>query len=206
MTPSNSSDEPLDNPFEAYVDSDADGARVETDNRSDSEDRRAQMPPIEVSYWIGAVGLGLIAFSGCWISWFPLQPYSGIFFTGIFFLGIVVLGWSLCCAIPFALIRLALHRWNIRRAIETETYPGGQRFEFGYLIYSILLSLFCLMGGGLVFFGICTGVFLTGELWMSQTGPFGTYDWIPAVLFGVDAVVSLFVAGFLLKLGIPKYR
>jgi hypothetical protein len=157
------------------------------------------MPPIEMSYWIGAVGLGLIAFSGCWISWFPLQPYSGIFF-----LGIVVLGWSLCCAIPFALIRLALHRWNIRRAIETETYPGGQRFGIGYLIYSILLSLFCLMGGGLVFFGICTGVFLTGEIGRMNT--YGTYAWISVVLLGVDAVVSLFVAGFLLKLGIPKYR
>jgi hypothetical protein len=201
MTTPNSPNQPEENPFEFSVGSDPDVSYRESSGVAKTEDAQLQMPPVESSYWVGAAGLGLIAFSGCWISWFPLQPYSGIFF-----LGIVVLGWSLCCAIPFALIRLALHRWNIRRAIETETYPGGQRFGIGYLIYSILLSLFCLMGGGLDFFGICTGVFLTGELWMSPYGPFGTYDWIPAVLFGVDAVVSLFVAGFLLKLGIPKYR
>ncbi|MFO0410888.1 MAG: hypothetical protein ACK50R_04535, partial [Planctomycetota bacterium] len=41
----------------------------------------------------------------------------------------------LCFALPLSLIRLWMHRWSIARAIQDQIYPGGQRFDLGYLGY-----------------------------------------------------------------------
>jgi len=186
VTTSNSSDEPLDNPFEAYVDSDAGGARFESDNRSDSEDRRAQMPPIEMSYWLGfLVLMGLVG----------VFSYGYYPFSMSWTLAILTCWWT-----PFVLLRLVVHRWNIARAIEMDKYPGTQRFGLWYLISSVFVCWLCLLSGGVLFFGVCTIAVMSAQ--GSKTGGDNAV-WMLTI---GDGFLSLLFAGFLFYRGIPKYE
>ncbi|MFM8570091.1 MAG: hypothetical protein ACKOAU_00700 [Pirellula sp.] len=101
--------------------------------------------------------------------------------------------------LPMALIRLALHRRNIAKAIQAESYPGNQTFGVGYLMYSLFMSFACLAAGCFLFFGICTGLFL-GSQWV------GLIDFLAGPLLILSAILSVVTSGYLLNLGIPKYR
>lgn len=187
MTTSSSPD-PDQNPYEFVADSDDPDELSQERSRLDpTDDQVWEIPPVEGSYWISVLGFGLIAFSICSISPGPGMPPLGIW-----------VGISSLVALAFALIRLALHRWNIQRVIETGTYHGGPRFEVWYLIQSLLLAYFCLMGGGMVFFGLCT-FFIAPMLFSRNTGT------INALLL-LDTLLSLIITGFLVKLGVPRYR
>ncbi len=196
MSASNSSDEPIENPYEASVSADTDEIRVDSYGRSESEERRAQMPPIRWSYWVGIAALivlGLVSFfSG---SFPPELPFFwGSFNYSLYYHTVAIGTWMSFC-IPFALVRLVWHRWNIARAIEREKYPGTQRFGFWYLIRSIFLSWLCLIAGGVLFFGICISIYAQGSL-----GNFA------AIALIGDGFLSFLFAVFLFTLTIPRYR
>ena len=187
MSASNSSDEPIENPYEAYVNSETEEARVEGYSRSESEECRAQMPPIQRSYWIGILVLSILGVMGYFSRILTFSLVDSIIFYGSLM--------SLC--IPFALVRLVWHRWNIAKAIENGQYPGTQRFGLWYLIWSIIFCWLCLFAGGLLFFGICLAIL--------ATNPNNSYNASAFLLVG-DGLLSFLFAGFLFKLGIPRYR
>jgi hypothetical protein len=189
VSASNSSDEPIENPYEAYVNSETEEARVEGYSRSESEERRAQMPPIQRSYWIGILVLVVFGCMGLmnYFTTFGSFPFGDILSYG---------SWISWCT-PFALIRLVWHRWNIARAIENGQYPGTQRFGLWYLISSIIFSWLCLFAGGILFFGICLAIL--------ATNPNNSYNASAFLLVG-DGLLSFLFAGFLFKLGVPRYR
>jgi hypothetical protein len=109
----------------------------------------------------------------------------------------IALAMWMSVTIPFALIRLGVHRWNIAKAIENGRYPGTQRFGLWYLISSIIFSWLCLFAGGILFFGICLAIL--------ATNPNNSYNASAFLLVG-DGLLSFLFAGFLFKLGVPRYR
>lgn len=159
------------------------------------------MPPVEQSYWTGFLALGLLSIATCVI---PTQGVAPSF-VGPSFALIILLVWFSSCLIfllPMSLIRLGLHRKNIARAIQQRTYPGGQRFGFAYLAWSLVLSMLSFLGGGFLFFGVCTGLVL-----MSEGGELPVAsEWLFFPLLILDGIISLLATGFLLNLGVPKYR
>jgi len=200
MTSSNAPNQPDENPFEFSVGSDPDvsnrgGSRVDP-----SEDEHLQMPPVESSYWTGVGVLGMTCLSACLVPSLVGTPYA----FGPFSVLLALFSWGfglLFVALPLSMIRLWLHRRNIARAIQEQTYPGGQRFDFWYLVYSLLLSSLSFFGGGILFFGICTGLFVFSE---TAYAPLGEVIFIPILIF--DGIISLLATFFLLRLGIPRYR
>jgi hypothetical protein len=200
VSASNSSDEPIENPYEASVSADTDEIRVDSYGRSESEERRAQMPPIQRSYWVGIavlIVLGLVSFSsGSFPPEFPF--FWGSFNYSLYHHTVSIGTWMSFC-IPFALVRLVWHRWNIAKAIEFERYPGTQRFGLWYLFWSIFLSWLCIIAGGVLFFGICTVIFI------STNSQGSLRDFAGVALIG-DGFLSLLFAGFLFTRTIPRYR
>lgn len=197
---SNSPNEPSDNPFEFSVGSDPEVANRGGSGVDSAEDEQLQMPPVESSYWTGVGVLGMTCLSACLVPRIVGTPYAIFPFSVLF----ALFGWCsslLFVALPLSMMRLWLHRRNIARAIQEQTYPGGQRFDFWYLVYSLLLSSLSFFGGGILFFGICTGLFLFSE---TVYVPLGEVIFIPILIF--DGIISLLATFFLLRLGIPRYR
>jgi hypothetical protein len=152
------------------------------------------MPPVERSYWFGILVLLVLSSVGYFYGDYffgTIGPPLTVVLTGV----LVALAMWMSVTIPFALIRLGVHRWHIARAIEKGNYPGRQRFGLWYLISSIIFSWLCLFGGGILFFGICTAI-------MISEGTNRTSNFNQLLLIG-DGLFSLLFAGFLFKLGIP---
>jgi len=199
MTSSNTPDQPEENPFEVSAGSQSEDA-FEGSRTDATDESRFLMPPVESSYWTGVITLGLMIFVFCGIAGFNLGPTD----VGPWDILLVMFSFGmglLCFALPLSLIRLWMHRWSIARAIQDQTYPGGQRFDLGYLGYSLVLSSLCFLGGGMLFFGICTAVLLVSE---SFFNPIVEFIGIP--LFFLDGLISFLATLHLLRLGIPKYR
>lgn len=199
MTSSNTPDEPEENPFEVSAGSQSEDAFEGT--RTDATDESwLLMPPVESSYWTGVITLGLMVIVFCGIAALAAAPTTvGPLAIPLGLLSFVMS--LLCFALPLSLIRLWMHRWSIARAIQDQIYPGGQRFDLGYLGYSLVLSSLSFLGGGMLFFGICTAVLLVSE---SFFNPFVEFIGIP--LFFLDGLISFLATLHLLRLGVPKYR
>lgn len=200
MSSSNTPDPPEENPFEVSAGSQSENAFE--GSRTDATDAsRFLMPPVESSYWTGVITLGLMIFVFCGI--------AGLLGIGTVNMGpleiplafLSFISSLLCFALPLSLIRLWMHRWSIARAIQDETYPGGQRFDLGYLGYSLVLSTLSFLGGGILFFGICTAVLIVSESFLN---PIVEFIGIP--LFFLDGLISFLATLHLLRLGVPKYR
>lgn len=199
MSSSHFTDDSDENPFEPPTGQIPEGAQVVESDATGAADRSLKIPRIERSYWIGISVLGAMGVVSYITSVVPdllFLPTIIDVFVGIF---LAVAG-SISSLIPFALIRLALHRMHIARAIDSGTYPGHQRFDIMYLIYSIVLSWVSLLGGCTVFFGICTAVFFMGGALHRELNA------TEVAILGFDALLAIAVIGFLLNLGIPKYR
>ena len=199
MTSSNTPDQPEENPFEVSAGLQSEDAFEGT--RTDaSGESRLLMPPVESSYWIGVITLGLMIFAFCGIAALAAAPTA----VGPLAIPLGLLSFImslLCFALPLSLIRLWMHRWSIARAIQDQIYPGGQRFDLGYLGYSLVLSSLCFLGGGMLFFGICTAVLVVSESFFNPT-----VEFIGIPLFFLDGLISFLATLHLLRLGIPKYR
>ena len=202
MSTSEPSDYPEENPFEVSAGSHLQDPYDNADGIHQADDTRMQVPPIESSYWTGLLVLGTLSISSCLFS--SIRVPVGVF-------GVVgTIGWMLVLfanflipLLPLSLIRLAIHRHRIAQAIDQQAYPGGQRFGLGYLISSLLLSLGCLFGGGVLFFGVCTAL-----LYLSDGGPLmgRSSEWTLLPLLALDGIVSFIATGFLINLSVPKYR
>ncbi|MFM9063304.1 MAG: hypothetical protein ACKOOI_09735 [Pirellula sp.] len=199
MSSSNTPDQPEENPFEVSAGSQSEDAFEGT--RTDATDAsRVLMPPVESSYWTGVITLGLMIFVFCGIAALAAAP-TAVGPLAIPFAFLSFISSLLCFALPLSLIRLWMHRWIIARAIQDETYPGGQRFDLGYLGYSLVLSTLSFLGGGILFFGICTAVLIVSESFLN---PIVEFIGIP--LFFLDGLISFLATLHLLRLGVPKYR
>lgn len=199
MSSSNTPDQPEENPFEVSAGSQSEDAFEGT--RTDATDAsRVLMPPVESSYWTGVITLGLMIFVLCGIAALAAAP-TAVGPLAIPFAFLSFISSLLCFALPLSLIRLWMHRWSIARAIQDETYPGGQRFDLGYLGYSLVLSTLSFLGGGILFFGICTAVLIVSESFLN---PIVEFIGIP--LFFLDGLISFLATLHLLRLGVPKYR
>jgi hypothetical protein len=205
MSNANLPEEPYENPFEAprtYGFGENDGGSDRFGNQG-SDDDSHQMPPVEQSYWTGFLLFGLWSLATCVIPSlrFPVWSVaSGPAFT--VFLLMVWFSSFLILFLPLCLIRLGLHRYSISKAIDAQTYPGTQRFGFEYLIKSLMLSAVSVFGGGLMFFGICTGFLILSD----NGGLPMVSEWVFLPLLTIDGLVSLMVTGFLLNLSVPQYR
>jgi hypothetical protein len=144
------------------------------------------MPPIEMSYWIGLLVLMALGLVGV----FSYGNSTEMSWT----LAILTSWW-----IPFVLLRLGVHRWNIAKAIAMDKYPGTQRFGLWYLISSIFICWLCLFSGGVLFFGVCTVAVMSA--YGSKTGGDG-----PVWMLLVGNFLSLLFAGFLFYRAIPQYE
>lgn len=196
MSSSNTSGDPDENPYE-FAGSQAESLQASDVRSFDAEDFRTQMPPVERSYWFGILVLLTLSSVGYFCGDYlfgTVGPPLTVVLTGV----LIALAMWMSVTIPFALIRLGVHRWNISRAIEKGMYPGRQRFGLWYLIWSIIFSWLCLIAGGMLFFGICTAIVFSQGLNRMD-------NFIQFLLIG-DGLLSLLFAGFLFKLGIPRYR
>ncbi|MBU6387237.1 MAG: hypothetical protein KGS49_14950 [Planctomycetes bacterium] len=199
MSSSHSKDEPFENPFEPptarLLEESCDGVPDSTNQL----DGTLQVPRVQRSYWTGIAVLGAIGiafYCGALIpDYYSMPPIIERLFGGL----LAVCG-SLSSLLPIALIRLALHRMYISRAIASGRYPGNQQFDIMYLIYSLILCWVSLLGGFVVFFGICTAVFFMGGT------PLRQLTTAELTILGVDVLISISLVGFLIHLGIPKYR
>ena len=205
MSNANLPEEPYENPFEAprtYGFGENDGGSDPFGNQG-SDDDSHQMPPVEQSYWTGFLLFGLLSLANCVVSSLrvPVSTVASVPALSVILL-MVWFSSFLILFLPLCLVRLGLHRYSISKAIEAQTYPGGQRFGFGYLIKSLMLSTVSLFGGGLMFFGICTGFLI-----LSDNGGLPVVsEWVFLPLLTIDGLVSLMVTGFLLNLSVPQYR
>jgi len=189
LSSKNTPDESEENPYESYG---------EPSVSETWKDRDSQMPGIEKSYWIGILVLGVLGSIGFVDVSYVFASYHSPIYSLFSLIGALAL-W-MCPLIPFALIRLAIHRYNIAKAIDLGTYPGNQRFGLWYLVYSIFVSGLSFIAGFVLFFGICTMMF------MMKPNPLSSqqqWEWVYLV---VDGLLSIVFAGFLFKIGIPKYR
>lgn len=199
MSSSHSKDESFENPFEPptarLLEESSDGVPDPTNQ----VDGTLQVPRVQRSYWTGIAVLGAIGiafyFGALIPSYYSMPPIIEGLFGGL----LAVFG-SLSALLPIALIRLALHRMYISRAIASGRYPGNQQFDIMYLIYSLILCWVSLLGGFVVFFGICTAVFFMGGT------PLRQLTTAELTILGVDVLISISLVGFLINLGIPKYR
>lgn len=196
----NSSDEPIENPFEAHADPEWAGDRVDAYSRNASDEFEAQMPPIQSSYWVGVMVLLVLGMTGLvFYTSFPPIFVWNMSATAFLVYNTLGLGTWMTLSIPFALVRLVLHRRNIARAIEFDRYPGTQRFGLWYLIWSILFSWLCIFSGFILFFGICTAI------WVASNPSSQSNNFLGFLLVG-DGLLSILYAGFLFYRGIPRYR
>jgi hypothetical protein len=199
VSSSHSKDESFENPFEPptarLLEESSDGVPDPTNQ----VDGTLQVPRVQRSYWTGIAVLGAIGiafyFGALIPSYYSMPPIIEGLFGGL----LAVFG-SLSALLPIALIRLALHRMYISRAIASGRYPGNQQFDIMYLIYSLILCWVSLLGGFVVFFGICTAVFFMGGT------PLRQLTTAELTILGVDVLISISLVGFLIHLGIPKYR
>lgn len=156
-------------------------------NNSESQGELQKIPPVEASYGYAIVflilGLFLTGFIGA-----PVAPFS-----------IAILG------LPFAIIRLFLHRSSIARAIRDGRYPGGVRFNYVYFIVSIVLGVFCVFAGILVFFLVCT-VVIYSIADRTPYGPIGALDEAGPWFLGVNALLAFFTSLALNRLSVPRYQ
>ena len=197
-------DESYDNPFEFTGMPNVDRSDSSVFG-SDPELARLMVPPVKSSYWIGAGAIWFMSFTPCWISVLGAAPtvYLGLGpFVDLLAGFILLIAWFsvlLFFAVPFSLMRLRMHRQSIARAIEQQTYPGRVEFDFMYLVYSLVLTSLSLMGGGILFLGICTGLFMVTE----PLKPIVGYLGLP--FLALDGIISLIATFFLIRLGVPKY-
>ena len=156
-------------------------------NNSESQGELQRIPPVEASYGYAIgfliLGLFLTGFIGA-----PWAPFS-----------IAILG------LPFAIIRLFLHRSSIARAIRDGRYPGGVRFNYVYFIVSIVLGVFCVFAGILVFFLVCT-VVIYSIADRTPYGPIGALDEAGPWFLGVNALLAFFTSLALNRLSVPRYQ
>lgn len=193
-------DDSSENPFEFSGESNVDGAGY----GSDPQHIQEEVPPVKSSYWIGAAAIWLVSFMPCLVSVTGFDPIGiGVLFDILsgFFIVIAWFSTLMFFAVPLCLIRLWIHRHNIANAIERQSYPGKDEFDFMYLLYSLVLCSLCLMGGGVLFFGICTGLFIITE---PLKNPIVEYIGLPLLAF--DGIISLVATVFLIRIGVPKYR
>lgn len=187
-------DDSEDNPYEFHEESLGDSSVVDF-----MQNPERHIPPVEKSFWFGLIAIGFLGFMGfCLMSTVTVFDRFPVFSAVL--QAVCMFSLSICFFIPFALIRLVIQRWNIARAIDLGTYPGTQRFGIWYLLFSIFVSWLCCICGALLFTGVCTMIFLL------KPEPLRGPDLKDLVLIGVDGVLSLLLAGFLFKLGIPTYR
>ena len=203
MNSSSKPDDPHENPFAVSAGSQIEDSDAKRFGIGTAEDSRTQMPPVEQSYWTGFLLFGLLSLANCVVSSLRVPvstvasgPALSIILMMVWFSSFLIL------FLPLCLIRLGLHRYSISKAIEAQTYPGGQRFGFVYQIKSLMLSAVSLFGGGLMFFGICTGFLILSD----NGGLPMVSEWVFLPLLTIDGLVSLMVTGFLLNLSVPKYR
>lgn len=203
MNSSSKPDDPHENPFAVSAGSQIEDSDAKRFGIGTAEDSRTQMPPVEQSYWTGFLLFGLLSLANCVVS--SLRVPVSTVASGPALSVILLMVWFssfLILFLPLCLVRLGLHRYSISKAIEAQTYPGGQRFGFVYLIKSLMLSAVSLFGGGLMFFGICTGFLILSD----NGGLPMVSEWVFLPLLTIDGLVSLMVTGFLLNLSVPKYR
>jgi hypothetical protein len=196
VSSSNTPDDPYENPYEAHAGSQAESLQESGFRSYEAEDFRTQMPPVERSYWFGILILLALSLVGYFCGDYlfgTVGPPLTVVVIGVF----IALAMWMSVTIPFALIRLGVHRWNIAKAIENGRYPGTQRFGLWYLISSIIFSWLCLFAGGILFFGICLAILATNPNNSNNASAF--------LLVG-DGLLSFLFAGFLFKLGVPRYR
>ena len=174
------------NPFAPPESLDESGNPASAKN-SESQGELQKIPPVEASYGYAIVflilGLFLTGFIGA-----PVAPFS-----------IAILG------LPFAIIRLFLHRSSIARAIRDGRYPGGVRFNYVYFIVSIVLGVFCVFAGILVFFLVCT-VVIYSIADSTPYGPLGAIDKAGPWFLGVNALLAFFTSLALNRLSVPRYQ
>jgi len=161
-------------------------------NNSESQGELQKIPPVEASYGY-AIGFLIL----------------GLFLTGFIlsgFIGIAVAPFSIAIlGLPFAIIRLFLHRSSIARAIRDGRYPGGVRFNYVYFIVSIVLGVFCVFAGILVFFLVCT-VVIYSIADSTPYGPLGAIDKAGPWLLGGNALLAFFTSLALNRLSVPRYQ
>lgn len=197
MSDTNSQDDSSENPFEAHLGPEVPDPMSSGFNPYENTDPQTLIPPVKPSYWIGASILGLLSIMSFLVPTVFYDPISQPLLA--FLMSFIWICTPMIVLLPMALIRLALHRRNIAKAIQAESYPGNQTFGVGYLMYSLFMSFACLAAGCFLFFGICTGLFL-GSQWV------GLIDFLAGPLLILSAILSVVTSGYLLNLGIPKYR
>ena len=141
-----------------------------------------EIPPVEASYVFSIALLILSLFLAGYtrIAWFPLS-------------------WSIL-GLPFAILRLFIHRWSISRAIRDGRYPGGVRFNYIYFFVSLVLGLFCFCAGVLVFFLFCTLIIYSAE------GNSSAFENAAPWLLGANAILAISTSLALNRMSVPRYQ
>ena len=148
-----------------------------TDLPSDSP----RIPPIEASYfWAGGALLAVSYFLGI-SSFASIVPFI-----------------ASLLALTFAIMRLVMHRLSIGRAIRDGRYRASVRFDYRYLIVSLVIGAFSVFSAGVVFFLVCAAGPIDHRI---------PYNFFPSqVWLFMAGILSLATAFFVNILSVPRYR
>ncbi len=139
------------------------------------------IPPIEASYF-WAVGALL----------------SVSFFVGISSFASIVPFIASLLALTFAIMRLVMHRLSIGRAIRDGRYRASVRFDYRYLLVSLVIGAFSVFSSGVVFFLLCAAGPIDHRI---------PYNFFPSqVWLFMAGILSLATAFFVNILSVPRYR
>ena len=139
------------------------------------------IPPIEASYF-WAVGALL----------------SVSFFVGISSFASIVPFIASLLALTFAIMRLVMHRLSIGRAIRDGRYRASVRFDYRYLLVSLVIGAFSVFSAGVVFFLVCAAGPIDHRI---------PYNFFPSqVWLFMAGILSLATAFFVNILSVPRYR
>ena len=143
-----------------------------------------EIPPVQASY-VFSIALLIL----------------GLFVAGFTGIALFPLSWGII-GLPFAILRLFIHRSSISRAIRDGRYPGGVRFNYVYFFVSLVLGIFCFCAGVLVFFLFCTLIIY------SAGGPARAFPFDNAIpwLIGANAILAIFTSLALNRMSVPRYQ
>ena len=139
------------------------------------------IPPIEAScFWAGGALL------------------SVSFFVGISSFASIVPFIASLLALTFAIMRLVMHRLSIGRAIRDGRYRASVRFDYRYLLVSLVFGAFSIFSAGVVFFLVCAAGPIDHRI---------PYNFFPSqVWLFMASILSLATAFFVNILSVPRYR
>jgi hypothetical protein len=101
-------------------------------------------------------------------------------------------------ALTFAIMRLVMHRLSIGRAIRDGRYSASVRFDYRYLIVSLVIGAFSVFSAGVVFFLVCAAGPIDHRI---------PYNFFPSqVWLFMAGILSLATAFFVNILSVPRYR